>query len=33
MRAKAKALYLKALFAILTLASILAAGGGDTKWR
>ncbi len=32
MKAKVRALYLKALFVILVLASIIAAGGGDVKW-
>jgi hypothetical protein len=33
MRAKAKALYLKALFVILALTSIIAAGGAKAKWN
>lgn len=33
MRAKAKALYLKALLVIIALAGIIAAGGGRLKWH
>jgi hypothetical protein len=32
MRTKAKAAYLKALYLILALAGIIAAGGGKAKW-
>ena len=33
MKAKVKALHLKLLLVILTLGSILAAGGGATRWN
>jgi len=33
MKAKVRALYLKALFVILVLASTIAAGGGASKWK
>lgn len=33
MKAVIRSLYLKSLFVILVLASIVAAGGGDVKWN